>query len=82
MFKEAMPNDEIKVKLTNGISSLELVFRIDENLPDRVSGQLHDESEDDLDETKPGDEPAAANMRAMPGDGVGASVMAVMGRPK
>lgn len=83
MFAAAAPGDTIDVKLKNGISSIDLVFTVDENLTDRISGQLKDENaEEDYEAGKPGDEPSDVNREAMPADGVGASAMAVMGRPR
>ncbi len=84
MFAEAAPGDEIEVTLKNGVSTVDLKFCIDENLTDRVSGQLVDEDAEEAYEAgkEPGNVPAEADRNVMPADGVGASVLAVMGRPK
>jgi hypothetical protein len=84
MVKTLQPGDEIDITLGAGDGTIKLKFTVDENLEDRISGQIRDPDEKHAAPLNlSGDqEPNDTNPQSMPGDGLGASVMAAMGRPK
>lgn len=84
MVKTLQPGDEMDITLHAGDGELKLKFTVDENLEDRISGQIRDPDEKHAPPVNiDGEgEPNDTNPQSMPGDGLGASVMAAMGRPK